>query len=383
MCTSMKLAIPKIAVLDSSTLGKIARDYWSADAKLRDKARKFLAEMLDRCVFIAFTLTHVSELLRHDNEQVVRDRIRFLRSVKLIAWLRPYDRKWFPGAISDLLARELHAVVYRSARGWDEVVQQVRPELWETGSGAEMFVDDVQLWSAIRSESKRQHEHEMYVASVARTEPTGVTNLSLRTLQNMPKRPKEEREDYMQRVAEVMKNQLDCHGDKRLRGTHKIASEFTTERLQDMQAIDALGSDMIYDVLEFGGVPKELVHPEMTVSEIGELAVYASRLHQLGEKLRPPREISMREVPADVMPSYSLERKLAFVQGKAERISGSDLGDSHIVPLIFYADGVEVDKRTLHYLKNICDANSRLSHLSRRFFRSSDYSEIPRNFQQQ
>ncbi len=114
----MTLIIPRFVVLDSATLGKVSRDYWSPEQTLRDKARLFLARLVDQAVHITVTFTHVCELLRHNDESVVRERLAFLRALPLIAWLRPYDRNWFPGDIPDLLRKELHAAVHDGKRDW-------------------------------------------------------------------------------------------------------------------------------------------------------------------------------------------------------------------------------------------------------------------------
>lgn len=69
-----------------------------------------------------------------------------------------------------------------------------------------------------------------------------------------------------------------------------------------------------------------------------------------------------------------------YVQRKAERVSGSDLGDGHIAMLTFYADAVEVDKRTREFLSQVRRADPTLGSLMCTFFSSSDYAEIPNRF---
>jgi hypothetical protein len=376
----MTLAIPKLVVLDSATLGKVSSDYCDQDACSRDKARSFITRLQYLGVFVTFTLTHVSELLRHANEQVVQDRLRFLHSIPLIAWLRPYDHSWFPGGIPDLLSRELHVVVHGSARNWREIVDAVRPELWETGMGSEMFVEDDNLWSNIKRESKCQHEIEKYVASIARTDPGQIRDLKISDALRLPIRPKEKRGAYMHRFAQEMQKQLDRHGDKRFGCSHDVAIDFANSTLQDIKATDEMGGNPIQRLLEYQVVHREFVSPEMTIGELGELAVYAKCLKMISKSLRPPIELTMRDVPQDTLPSYVLERKVASIQRKAERVSGSDLGDRHIAPLIFYTDGIEVDKRTCEFLNQVRRNEPKLASLMGRFFPSSDYSQIPKLF---
>jgi len=376
----MTLAIPKIVVLDSATLGKVSRDYWDEDSCSRDKARTFIARLQDLDVFITFTLTHVSELLRHKDEQIVWDRLKFLSSIPFIAWLRPYDRSWFPAGIPDLLSRELHSVVYGSARNWRTIVDAVRPELWETGTGSEMFVDNDAFWLAIKRESTHLHEKEKHVASMGRTDPCQIKDLKIRDALRLPIRPKENRDEYKLRLIQEVQSQLELHGDKRFDYSHKASINLATSTLKDIEALDEMGGNFIQRWLEFLEVPEEVVFPEMTIEEIGELAVYAKRLKMISKSIRPPIELTMRDVPKDTLPSYVLERKLALIQKKAERVSGSDLGDRHIAPLVFYTDGIEVDKRTCEFLNQVRRNEPKLSSLMGRFFTSSDYSQIPELF---
>lgn len=44
----MELARAKLVILDTSTLGNVARDFWSTDANLRHKAQAFISELKDR-----------------------------------------------------------------------------------------------------------------------------------------------------------------------------------------------------------------------------------------------------------------------------------------------------------------------------------------------
>lgn len=371
----MLLASPKIVVLDSSTLVNVSFDYWSREENRREKSRTFLSHLVQRGVHVALTNTHVFELLRHGDEQLRKDRLRFLRGLRLVAWVRPYDRKWFPGGILDLLARELHAVVHASSNNWRDIVNQVRPDTWETGVGADMFVEDEGLWSAVHAGSMDGLGHEKVVASIARTDAGKVSDLKLCDALKLPRRPKEERAVYMRRFASEMKSQLVRHGDKKLGDAGSIAAKFAMDALADVEIIDALRGDPVQKSLEYRGVPSNLVRPEMTIGEIGEIAVYVKHLELISTKLRPPVTVSVNDVSPAALPSYFLERKLAQFQGGAVRVSGSDLGDRHIAPLIFYSDAVNVDKRTFQHLDRI-RRTSELAPLMRPFFQSADYMEI-------
>jgi len=367
-------------ILDSATLGRVSRDYWDQDVSSKAKARTFITRLQDLGVFITFTLTHVIELHRNKNEQVHRNRLKFLRSIPLIAWLRPYNRNWFPGSIHDLLCRELHVVVHGSARKWRAIVDEVRQDLWETGMGSDMFVENDELWLNIRRESNRLHEKEKYTASMARTDVGQIKDMKVSEALHLPIRPKEERDDYIHWFSQEMQRQLDQHGDKRLDYSNKAAIEFANSTLQDVKIIDDKSGNLTQRLLECVDVPEEFISPKMTLGELAELGVYAKRLKMFSRSLCPSAELTMRDFPQGTLPSYVLERKLVSIQRKADRVSGSDLGDSHIAPLIFYADGIEVDKRTYEFLNQVRRKEPKLASLMGLFFPPSDYSQIPELF---
>lgn len=275
-----------------------------------------------------------------------------------------------------MLCRELHAVVHDSARDWPGIVAAVRSEIWETGVGLEMFVENGEFWSAIRTESMRLHEHAKYVASVARTDPGHMLNVRLDEALQLPVRPKEERAAYLRQFVEEMQKQLDEHGDERLERSCEAAQGFANSILHDMEAIEEMGGDPIDSLVQSLGVPPEFKHVDMTLGDLGELAAYARQLSILARRLRPPVEVTMSDVPPDALPSHVLMRELASIQMKARRVRGSDLGDGHIASLVFYADAVQVDKRTHEFLRQVGRKNPKLGSLMGRVMPPSDYGQI-------
>jgi hypothetical protein len=373
----MPLLFPKYFVLDSASLGKASQDYWSQEKARRDKARTFLSQLLERGIHVTFTLTHVCELLRHNDKHVVNDRLGFLRAIPLIAWLQPYTRHWFPGSIVTLFQRELHAVIHGRKQSWREIIESVRADIWQTGTGSEMFVENDRLWRAIRIESQRQQLHDQFVASVARTDAGNVSGLTVRESQRLPKRSRDERIKFGQRFAKAMTAQLQRHGDHRLDHAEEAAIDFATKTLSNVSLIEAAGSDPILGLLNFHDIPADLVTPEMTIQDVGDLGVYIKQLKLCAEDLNPPATVTVRDVPPTTLPSYVLQQRLAAIQRKAERVSGSDLGDASIAPLILYSDAVEVDKRTGEFLNQLQRSDASLANLMGPFFRSGDYAEAP------
>ncbi len=376
----MAIVLPKLAVLDSSTLGYVSRDYCSCENGRRDAARTFLSRLQDLGVYVALTLTHVSELLRHGDEVVVSDRLDFLRSLPLVAWLRPYGGEWFPGSFVDQLCHELHAVVHGRARAWDEIISAVRPEFWETGTGDEMFSTQFPIWSLVPTIARDDHEIEKRVASVARTDPEDVRERKLCDVLRLPRRPKEKRAAYYVRFAAKMRRQLQMHGDKRLEDPQGVAMAFADWARRHVDAIDAAEEDLLVQTVRLHRIPPNLVDPEMTVGEFGKLVEYAQQLTILQESMQPKVVVTMNDIPPKALPSYVLSQQLAEIQRRAPRVSGSDLGDAYLAPLALYADIVVVDKRTAEFVNQLKRVEPKLSTLMGRYLCEPQYHNIPSHF---
>ena len=136
---------------------------------------------------------------------------------------------------------------------------------------------------------------------------------------------------------------------------------------------------MFENILRYRNVPLQAVNDKTTIGDIGDMAVYTERLRLLGNRLRPQAQLNIINTPDDAFPTYALSRQLEAQQRKADRVAGSDLGDSQIAPLALYADFLEVDKRTLHHIARIRkhgEFNSLLPILKR----AADYSLIAEHF---
>lgn len=369
------IAYPRFVSLDTSTLVELCKDFWSEKPSNREDTRRFLRHSKDSGVHFVFTFTHVIELLRHPDDSVVSDRITCLRSFPLIAWLQPYSEEWFPGAPIDLVLRELHAFVHDGAQTWTEIIGKTRNRVFQTGTGEEMFVDDPQLWDGWRKEALRQHQKEVFISSVKRTNVAQITDERVDDLRDSPRRTKAERTQFFNKYVNEMSRQLDRHGDKRLRNKRELAHSFTLDTIRNLEQLEPLviGDNWEDAILEHFGIPLEFVNANTTVGDVGDLAVHLKQLEILGRNLAPPAALSLRDVPLETLPSQVVERKLGAIQSAAERVSGSDNGDGHLLPLSFYCDAIESDKRTAEFVSQIAKSDNRLAQLLSPILRSGDY----------
>ena len=376
----MNLVKPKLVSLDSSTIGKVAKDYFSSNAQQRRDARGFVEQLTQLGVYVALSLTQVIEVIRHQNDSVTTSRFRFLASLPLIAWVRPYDNSWFVGSAVSIAVRELHSLNHKGASSWSEIVSVTREQLWETGTGRDMFVEENPVWGHLIADARKHQNHERYISSVAKPDSGGFYSEKLSDLRSLPRRPKEKRHEFFRHFAAAMANKIRNHGDKRVTDeeAYRISNSFTLDTVERIESFEARGGDVLENIVLSYGVPPSLVNDDMTMGEFGELCVMAKQLKMIAKKIKPPIEITLETYGPDALPSMTLERRLSAIQQKEHRISGSDLGDSHLAILSLYCDAVEVDKRTYNFLNRIRKDDKSFDALMGLLIREPDYRLIPK-----
>ena len=83
----MALLTPKFIAIDSSMLGK-----WAADAHSNDShARKLAGNVLNRILLESWipviSWHHIEELIRHPDEAIAENRMKFLLTLPKVAWI--------------------------------------------------------------------------------------------------------------------------------------------------------------------------------------------------------------------------------------------------------------------------------------------------------
>ncbi len=135
-----KLSMHKIVILDNATLGRLSRDFCSRAVASQAKAVEFIQRLKLGGIYVGLTTTGLMELFAHADEKVVRGRYELLEQLPCVAWIRPYDGSWFVGDFTHVLLRELHEAVHGVWRPPHEVIDIVRENVWETGTGSDMLV---------------------------------------------------------------------------------------------------------------------------------------------------------------------------------------------------------------------------------------------------
>lgn len=373
----MAIILPQIHVLDNANLGRLCQDFFSGMASRRASARAFLARTTDCGVYLGLTTTALIECFAHGNKAEVRDRYALLGELPCIAWIRPYARSWFVGDYLDVLAYEMHEAFHGSKLTGSELVSHIRPTLWETGTGKDMFEGPHQdrIWSFFQSRAAAQKEKEVYTASIVRSEPTGIEKLKLRDLASMPIRDQEKRAEYLQYMVRSRADMIKQHGDEKLAGRELRSSEDFYVGV--LQLLEGLSEDnLVSSISKRFQIPRHLVRDSMTIEQFSGLVELSLHLKAVGEWLVPSVHANLENISLDSLPTLRFEQELKLVQKRADRMRGSDSSDSRQAAIAWYADSVEVDKRTFDYVRQLACKDKFFSQVQNRLVKSKHYSKM-------
>jgi hypothetical protein len=361
-------------MIDTSLLGEMSRDYWLADRHYM--VRETVDGLAAANWYIGLTFSHVTELIRHNDNRIANERLDFLRVLPHVAWIRPYNGNWFPGGIIDVHLRELECHFDTPGLSAELKIDHLRPVLWETGTGAEIIQKDFDGWGPLRSQARRQIQDDIHYASIARSDVGGIRKRRLSEIRKLPIRPKNERAIAAKVFAAELNRQLLDYGDERLTQTSLAARSFTSDVVRRVAEIGRDSDDPTAELLLEHGVEEESLRPSMTMEELALLTVFGEHLKLLAQLLRPPKSLTLREITMDDLPSWLIIRELMRAHWREVRVSGSNLGDSDISGAGLYADICVVDKRTHDYIRQSRQRIPALNMLLDRYKKVSSYQQL-------
>jgi hypothetical protein len=371
----MTILCTRFVAIDSSTLNKLAKDLLGTDAHLRDHAASILDSLHADNWIPVITLHHLSEMVQHADPTLAVERLRFLRRFPLLAYVKPMDGHRFPATIVDIAAREVRAVI-SGARTLNEVITKVRDDLFNVATGEELISnhpDDVDM---LRSQAIPQHDEQKIIASIARSDAGKNRHTKLKTMMAGHQRTATGRLQFAAKFQNRLKEQLMKHGDERLINADAVASEFALSMLTRIKGVPENDPFVVQRLLGLSGLSLSDVDPEMTVEDLGFLVNHRANLDIISDVLKRGR-LSVQEVPQDLCPSWRLRREILRRQNAAARVKGSNLTDGYLLGLAFYADAIEVDKRTLDFVRQIALSDPEIAQYVKHCIKCSTYADLP------
>lgn len=375
---------PRFLSLDTSTIAKLARDFFGECGAKRSEVIAIRDELIDRGWFLTLTCDHLIELAQHFNNETVVSRFKFLQTFKNLAWIWNVEKSGI-GSFLDVDCLEIQTLIDNRPCNKRKIVEIVRGQLFCVGTGDELFrSSECDLWYKLAEESKWGLAKSQAAASILRTEPVqGINQLKLCEFLNADYEHVKDIPGMLARLAARMANQIKRHGDGRVQNEKELAKEFyrqTHAHIDDIQAMQKSGkskSALIESVGAVFGIPASAINLEMTVGQLSEWGHFSMMLKLYSRKLG--YTLTLEDVKPGDLPGWSLRSELRDFQNQADSVSGSDFGDCSLASMIPYLDSCEVDKRTMDYLRRITSRKTSTIDYLNHWFRCGDHLQIIRS----
>jgi hypothetical protein len=371
----MALIKPKFIAIDSSVLGKWAADVYSNDPHTRKMAGNVLDHILSENWIPVICWHHIEELIRHPDEAIVEDRMKFLFALPHVAWIWTANGSDFIGSVVDVQAAEIQ--VHFSAE-YDSVKKRrlaTRNLLLRFGKLSE--IPTLGHWRDLRQYAIGMGKDQQKIASICHGKSNVNDNTPLSALKGKKTLSYEEAKQACQEEATKITQELIDQGDKRLSEHEAVAQDFSDKIFSLLTGKSKDGRSAFEALFEQFGYKSSEFPEYVTLGEFKDAVVRREQLgtsiQQLGRKFESvwPKLRNYRLPSEEVISSIRSSRRNAI------RASGSDLNDDYLASLMPYLDAVVVDKRTYEYLIQAKKRNPQISTLIGSMVKVSSYNQLP------
>jgi hypothetical protein len=343
---------PRIVVLDTSHLARLAADWASANRDQRRAAQTFIPGLLERGWLPLLCWHQLEELLQHRSEELVDSRLRFLWSWPLMAWIRSPGSNAGPGSILDVLRAEVAAAHAQSDADVLQVRELARDGMFSFGPATDAIPDEFRNWRFLRAALTSRQENAREVAAVSRWRASNIDNTRIADWIDRPLRKNSEITRTFKYLQNNLISEITTRGDKRISDPVAVAGAFFSEISRSRTAI-ATESDVppAIQILLNAGLDIEDIDPSATLAETMNLIVFHNRLRIVAKANGLPFQELKRTVTRKRLPVTVIEEAMRIHAHDQPERKGSDLNDVHLLCLAPYADVTYVDKRTLESVR--------------------------------
>lgn len=367
----------RTAALDTSNLADLSRDFYAKDPDARARARAFLDQIQARGFVPLLTMHHVEELLKHENLDTARARLRFLESMPVMAWVRCRDSATRLGSIVDILASEVREAFLDPEAPVTAVRDRVASQLFGFGSGADALADIAPHWEIFREEFRSHEQSVRGVVAISRSNHNDVSREKLSSFLRGKRRTPAELASMVQHLQKALASQIAERGDPRIVGSDRLAADFMREVMDDSAPLVLEGEEGVWRLLEQWLIYRSDCTPETTMGDVSELSTFRKQLQLVNHDLQLPWNDLVRRVSALKVPSWLITRSISKHRQNQPRHEGGELNDSHLAVLAAYADFCTVDKRTHENLRRCVSKDAAVKELLRSYTQCGRYQDLP------
>lgn len=369
------LSRPRLVALDTSLLSAVARDAFSRLPGQREHASAFVNSLGKLGCVVLLCWHHIEEQIAYHDPKVVADRLAFIRSLPLLAWVSSASGDEGLGSIVDILALEVSAALALNA-GFGAVRDRVAEKLIKFGTGEQMLRPYENYWSVLQEQARARQEKTRDIVAISRSKYNDMSKIKLTDLEKAGARRPAERERHFDLLNERLAEDILLRGDKRIKNPVASAERFFDDVKSRAAAVTLGASNPTHQIMRLHGVDPSEMEPDATPEDVGKLSAFRKRLRIVSEILAIPFDELKAGITEDQLPSCVIQDAINRYRQDTPERKGSELTDNYLACLSAYVDVTYVDKRTLENFRRVEQKCPELKPLLRRVEKASNYQMI-------
>jgi hypothetical protein len=113
-----------------------------------------------------------------------------------------------------------------------------------------------------------------------------------------------------------------------------------------------------------------------TIEDVGYEAMFVGHFRTHERRLNLPPGTLKRFVRQEQVPSWVVYREVDRMMKRLQKAEGSSLGDKWVVGFALYLDGLEVDQRVYHCIRQASKSHPLMRTVESRVFRRKSLSDL-------
>ena len=369
------LSRPRLVPLDTSLLSAIARDKFSRLPEKRERASIFASTLGDLGCVVLLCWHHVEELIAHNDPKVVADRLAFIRSLPLLAWVASASGDEGLGSIVDILAVEVSAALLPNS-GVVAVRDRAATKLIRFGSGEQALRPYESYWGILKEQTRERQENIRDIVAISRSDYNDMSKTKLSELEKGILRSPVDRDRQFELLSRRLAQDIQHRGDERIKDPVASADRFFNDVKSKALAIVPDGSNPVHLIMRAHGIEPSEMRPDATPEDVGNLAAFRRRLQIVSQIVGASFEELKVRVREDQIPSCVIQGAINRYRQDTPERKGSDLTDNYLACLSAYSDVIYVDKRTFENIRRAEQKCPELVALLRGVEKASNYQMI-------
>ena len=248
------------------------------------------------------------------------------------------------------MAREAFIAFHAPRSTANEVRVAGATEMLKFGSGEDLMEPLLEALPVMVNAFRDREQRTKAIAAIAHSSQTTVSNLKVVDVLAMHPPSDVELETRLRVLEAALSSEIHERGARKLHAPEHVAADHiqqSREALSSAFASSKQGRGIVLNLLMQEGIGEDDISASITVGDIGDLAVFRSKLKVATDRLGLEWVDAKSRIQPAQLPSWQIQHALTKYRQDIPERAGSELADRYLACLAPYASETYVDKRTL------------------------------------